>query len=280
MFREDGAENAHYEIRMSKRHEHSERLTHEYHLAYVAPGGDQRMQATQKRAVEDAYEIQGRIVTMPAIVRDASSGNAIFLVPSAEAQQLVGDAFEVVETAPEQTQLILGFVDYRDNDLGDYNEVMIVFMVRPRGAGDDAAGTFIYKLPVNQAFTCEAGCRIWGFPKSIEQIDIDYHDVRVTCTLVMDGQHVFTLTVPRGQATDGAAPDMEMATYTYLDGPTVVGFTTGGATALSPGPDGVELVLGPHPLAAQLRGLGLPAPPMMSTWMEHMHGSFGSPRKL
>ena len=238
------------------------------------------MQATQRRTTGEVYEIQGRTVTMPAVVRDASSGNAIFLVPSAAAQELVGDAFEVVEVAPGQTQLILGFVDYRDNDLGDYNEVMIVFMVRPRDADDEPAGTFIYKLPVNQSFTCEAGCMIWGFPKSIEQIDVDYRAGRATCRLMMDRQHVFTLTVPRGKANGDDTPDMEMATYTYLDGPTVVRFTTGGPTAVSPGPDGVELTLGPHPLAKQLRSLGLPAPAMMSTWMERMHGSFGSPRKL
>jgi len=238
------------------------------------------MQATQRKPAGDTYVIQGRTVTMPAIVRDASSGNAIFMVSSTVAQKLVGDAFEVVEMAPGQTQLILGFVDYRDNDLGDYNEVMMVFMVRPRGRPNDPEGTFIYKLPVNQSFTCEAGCTIWGFPKSVEEIDIDYRDDRVTCKLVMGGQHVFTLTVPRTKAEGGAAPDMEMATYTYLDGPTVLRFTTGGPTAVSPGADGVELILGKHPLADELRRLGLPAPAMMSTWMEHMHGSFGAPRKL
>jgi hypothetical protein len=238
------------------------------------------MQATQRKATPEVYEIQGRMVTMPAVVRDASSGNAIFLVPSAAAQQLVGDAFEVVEMAPGQTQLILGFVDYRDNDLGDYNEVMVIFMVRPRGATDEPEGTFIYKLPVNQSFTCEAGCTIWGFPKSVEQIDVEYADDRATCKLVMGGQHVFTLSVPRAQAEGSDAPDMEMATYTYLDGPTAVRFTTGGPTAMSPGSEGVELTLGTHPLADELRRLGLPAPAMMSTWMEHMHGSFGAPRKL
>jgi hypothetical protein len=237
-------------------------------------------QASQQHATAAAYEIQGRTVTMPAMVRDASSGNAIFLVPSAAAQPLVGDAFEVVEMAPGQTQLILGFVDYRDNDLGDYNEVMMIFMVRPRGKPTAPEGTFIYKLPVNQSFTCEAGRTIWGFPKSVEQIDVDYGDHHVTCTLVMGGQHVFTLTVPRGKADGGDAPDMEMATYTYLDGPTVVRFTTGGPTAVAPGGDGVQLALGTHPLADELRRLGLPAPAMMSTWMEHMHGSFGAPRRL
>ncbi|HVO27331.1 MAG TPA: acetoacetate decarboxylase family protein [Candidatus Margulisiibacteriota bacterium] len=237
------------------------------------------MQAMQRRCAPDAYVVQGRTVTMPAVVRDASSGNAVFLVPSAAAQPLVGDAFEVVEMAPGQTQLILGFVDYRDNDLGDYNEVMMIFVVRPRGKPGEPEGTFIYKLPVNQSFTCEAGRTIWGFPKSVEQIDVDYGDRHVTCKLVMDGQHVFTLTVPRGKA-DGDTPDMEMATYTYLDGPTVVRFTTGGPTAVAPGGDGVQLTLGTHPLADELRQLGLPAPATMSTWMEHMHGSFGMPRTL
>ncbi len=238
------------------------------------------MDATLRKPAAAVYEIQGRSVTMPAIVRDAGAGNAMFMVSAAAAQPLVGDAFEVVEMAPGLTQLILGFVDYRDNDLGDYNEVMIVFMVRPRAVPTAPEGTFIYKLPVNQSFTCAAGRMIWGFPKSVDDIDIDYRDDRVTCRLVMGGQHVFTLTVPRGQAAVADTPDMEMATYTYLDGPTVVRFTTGGAAAVAPGADGVELILGTHPLADELRQLGLPAPALMSTWMEHMHGSFGAPRKL
>jgi hypothetical protein len=238
------------------------------------------MEGTQAKVVaEQSYEIQGRTVTMPAVVRDARAGNAIFLVAAAAAQKLVGDAFELVEMMPGQTQLIVGFVDYRDNDLGDYLEVMIVFMVRPRGfSGSD--GTFIYKLPVNQSFTCEAGRKIWGFPKSVERIDVDYADERATCRLIMAGQHVLTLTLPRRQPDGAASPDMEMTTYTYLDGPTAVPFSTGGGTAVISGAEGVELILGSHPIAETLRGLGLPAPAMMSTWMEHMHGSFGAPRKL
>jgi Acetoacetate decarboxylase (ADC) len=240
------------------------------------------MQATQTKPVpEEVYEVQGRTVSMPAIVRDASSGNAMFMVPAAAAQRLVGDAFEVVEMVPGQAQLILGFVDYRDNDLGDYNEVMIIFMVRPKADPSASEGTFIYKLPVNQSFTCEAGRKIWGFPKSVDEIDIDYRDDRVTCKLVMEKQHVFTLTIPRGAAESSETPEMKMTTYTYLDGPTIVPFTTGGkGTVVTSGAEGVELTLGSHPIAKELRALGLPAPPFMSTWMEHMHGSFGAPRKL
>lgn len=227
------------------------------------------------------YVIQGKSVTMPAVVRDAASGNAIFLVPSDAARKLVGDAYEVVETMPGTTQLVLGFVDYRDNDLGDYNEVMIVFMVRPKGASAGAEGTFIYRLPVDQSFTCEAGAKIWGFPKTIEKIDVNYAADHATCRLEMGGRHVFTLRLPR--AAEGMpAPQMEMTTYTYLDGqPTAVRFTTGGTgSSMTMGADGVELTLGDHPIADELRALGLPAPPMMCTWTEHMTGSFDAPRRL
>jgi len=232
--------------------------------------------------VSSSYVVQGRTVVIPSLVRDASSGVAIFMVPHAAAQRLVDhDALEVVEMAPGEAQLILGFVDYRDNDLGDYNEVMIVFMVRPRGTSL-GEGTYIYKLPVNQAFTCEAGSKIWGFPKTVDEIDIQYQDSGATCTLTMGGQPVFTLRVPRVAMRGEAQPDMEMVTYTYKDGaPYAVPFTSGGhGTSMSMGNDGVELALGTHPIALELRALGLPKAAVMSTWTEHMSGSFGAPQPI
>ncbi|MGH0031332.1 MAG: acetoacetate decarboxylase family protein, partial [Myxococcota bacterium] len=144
------------------------------------------------------YEIQGRVVELPAVVRDASSGSVMYMVDRAAAQKLIPDAFEPVEAAPGRTQLTLVVVDYRDNDLGDYHEVGIIFFVRPAGRPEAEVGSYIHKLPVDQSFTCEAGCRIWGFPKSVEEIDFTYADDSATCRLTMDGRHVLTLTVPRG----------------------------------------------------------------------------------
>lgn len=232
--------------------------------------------------MSDSYVIEGRTVTMPARVRDASTGTAVYLVSSAAAQKLIpGDAFQVIEVAPGQAQLALGFVDYRDNDLGDYDEVMVVFFVRPVGIADGRDGVFIYKLPVNQWFTCAAGCEIWGFPKSVEHIDVRYRDDEVSCRLEMNGQHAFTLTLPR-LSVDGVPDfDMEMTSYTYRERATELSFTQGGATAMNPGGAGVRLELGSHPLADDLRSLGLPdAPLLMSTWVEHMRGTFGAPRDL
>ena len=163
-----------------------------------------------------SYEIQGQTVTLPCDVRDASSGTVMYMVPANEAQRLVPEAFEVLEPAPGQTQMSLLMVDYKDNDLGDYYEVGIIFFVRPAGQPDAEVGTFIYKLPVNQSFTQEAGFKIWGFPKTVEEIAFDYADDSATCRLEMDGRHVFTLTVPRGG--DGETTDTESIGYTIIDG--------------------------------------------------------------
>mgnify|MGYP001819139930 CR=1 FL=1 len=176
------------------------------------------------------YRIQGKDVTLPCIVRDAASANASFLVPSRAARELFpGPELDVVELLPGRTLLSLACIDYRDNDLGDYNEISIAFFVRersaPRGlpwlgaAVDLMRGrlpTWIHRLPVNQSFTCEAGSRIWGFPKTVDEIEIEERGDRVDCRWAKDGRKVMALSLPRGGTR--SMPQQSMQTYTWLEG--------------------------------------------------------------
>jgi hypothetical protein len=226
------------------------------------------------------YEIAGRTVTMPCVVRDASAGTAMFDVDSTAARALVPEAFDLVESAPGRCQAILAVIDYRDNDLGDYLEVGVTFFVTPVGGSPDDPGTFITRLPVNQSFTCEAGRAIWGFPKTVEDITFDYADDSMTCTLHMDGQLVLRLTVPRGGEEE--MPPLPMTTYSLIEGvPHATPFSQGGTGAqVLVGGDGVSLELGDHPVAKELASLGLPKPADMSTWAENMQGTFETPVPL
>jgi hypothetical protein len=231
-------------------------------------------------AAAPSFQIDGRTVTLPCLVRDASAGTAMFDVDASLAQRILpSDDFRVVESSPGRCQLVVALIDYRDNDLGDYHEVGVTFFVAPR---DDpgAAGTFITHLPVDQSFTCEAGRVIWGFPKSVEDISFDYADASLTATLRMDGQLVFRLRVPRG-GDDTMAP-MPMVTYSLVDGvPHATAFSQGGSGAqVLAGGEGVELELGSHPLARELAALGLPSPAVMSTWTERMSGRFEAAQPL
>lgn len=224
------------------------------------------------------YEIAGTPVTMPVRVRDASAGTVLFDVDAAAAQALLPQAFTVVETAPGRANLAIALVDYRDNDLGAYLEVGLILFVRPRAGGEE--GSFIVHLPVDQEFSCEAGRRIWGFPKTLEQIDRADGEASTTWTLRMDGELLLRLTVPCGGSEE--APALAMTSYTMLDGtPHATAFEQwGSGSQLLLGGDGVALQLGDHRIANELRSLGLPAVPVLSTWTERMQATFQTPRAL
>lgn len=240
---------------------------------------------------ERIYRIQDRTIRFPVEVRDASSGSASFLVPAAAATRLVPDAFEVAQFLPGRALCTLVVVDYRDNDLGDYNEMAVGFMVYPKGRGPtipwfgtwaDMLGgrlaSHITHMPVDQSFTRDAGEKIWGYPKTVQQIDIEYRSDSVSGRLTYDGQHSFTLSVPRGGERN--VPGGQIQTLSMIDGSAYrttaeqkmegMGIRMGGAT--------VEL--GQGRIADELRSLGLPKRALMCTWTEHMSAKFGKPEKV
>jgi hypothetical protein len=218
-----------------------------------------------------SYEILGQQVSIPVEVRDASSATVIFDVDHAAAQSL--SPFPVVESAPGRAQLALALVDYRDNDLGAYHEVGVIFFVQPEGRED---GNYIRHLPVDQPFTNAAGNQIWGFPKSVQQIDVTQTETSSRWVLTMDGELVVDVTVPRGGTDE--MPQMQLTSYTLKEGrPHATAFSQGGTgSGLVLGDEGVSLTLGSHPVAKELALLGLPdAPVVLSTWTETMTATFG-----
>jgi len=243
-------------------------------------------------AQEGAYVFEGVEVCLPVIVRKARAAAATFVVPARAARALLpnGD-LEIMEFAPGRTLFTLGGIDYIDNDLGDYNEVSMALYVRPRGAprgipylgawSDFLAGrasTYIHRLPVDQGFTCAAGRGIWGFPKSVERIGFETDGERAQCRLEMDGRHVLTLEAPRhGSRT---LRDTAMTTYSYIDGVLHGTAFRSGADGVGFSRGGAQLTLGDHPIANELRTLGLPKPALLTVWMEHMRGRFEAPQPV
>ena len=238
------------------------------------------------------YTIQGRSVELPVVVREASSGSATYLVNADAARQLLpGDEFDVVELLPGRALCSLAAIDYKDNDLGDYNEISIAFFVRERSAPrgipflgtlldfmQGRIATYIHHLPVTQSFTCEAGSTIWGFPKTVEEIAFDYAPERMSCRLVAGGRHVLSLSLPRGGSR--SLPESRMTTYSYIEGVAHRTSFSSAAEGFGVRLGGARLELGDHPIADELRRLGLPKRALMTSWMEKMRGSFEEAMKL
>jgi hypothetical protein len=250
------------------------------------------MAATPSGAASAVHRIQGREVRMPVVVRRASSGSATFLVSATAARRLIpGEGIDVAEVLPGRGLCSIAVIDYADNDLGDYHEVSIALFVRPSGGPGPRAwlrnaidmtrgrlGTYIVQLPVDQAFTCEAGRSIWGFPKTVQKIDFEYRPERLTCRLVYDGVLALTLALPRGG--DRTLPDADLSTYTFIEGVLHRTAFRSGADGFGARLGGAALTLGSGPIAAELRSLGLPRRALLTTWMERMHGRFESAEKI
>jgi hypothetical protein len=220
-------------------------------------------------------EIQGQTITFPMVVASANIATVLFTVPTAAAAALVpGSDFEIVESVPGSTQLIIAACDYIENPWGDYREINIGFLAKPVGGGPDTAGSFIYRMPVDQAFTCEAGNKVMGFPKTVEQITTEYHDDVVVFDLVFGGRPTLHLTIPRVPA-DGPPTRLAAVSYSYLDGApyaTVLEMDMGSGIVADPATVGVEL--GDGPVADELRSLGLPALPDLASWGEGLGAVF------
>ena len=237
------------------------------------------------------YEIQGQTVAFPVEVRDATSGAATYLVPSAAAARLVPSQFEIAEVFPGRGICSLAMVDYKDNDLGNYNEIAIGFMVVPSGSrrGIPYLGSIldllrgslashITHMPVDQSFTCDAGSLIWGYPKTVQEIDIEYLGDRARARLVYDGEHALTLSLPRGGKRTVA--DSSITTLSLIEGVPYKTLASQRLEGMGIRFGGARLELGTGRIADELRSLGLPSRALMSVWMEHMEARFGPPEKL
>ncbi|QXC60924.1 acetoacetate decarboxylase family protein [Aquihabitans sp. G128] len=223
-------------------------------------------------------QIQGQDITFPMEVDEFDAATLVFSVPAEAAQALLpGDAFEVVAT-DGVAQFVLALCDYHQNPWGDYLELNLGFLARPAGAGDEVLGSFVYRMPVDQAFTCEAGNEVMGFPKTVEELSVTHADGRVTFAMTDGGAPVLSVSFPAVEAM-GEPSRVETGSYSYLHG---VPHETPLAMDLGTGlldPATVVIELGSGPVADELRSLGLPKAPDFGTWGTGLSATFqlGSP---
>lgn len=219
-------------------------------------------------------ELEGRTITFPMEVADFDAATLVFSVPAdAAAALLPGDAFEVVEVAEGVAQLVIALCDYHDNPWGDYLEVNLGFLARPAGASPDVIGSFVYRMPVDQAFTCRAGNEVMGFPKTVEDLSVERADGRVRFAMALGGETELAISFPDVPPA-GEASRVETGSYSYLHG---VPHETPLAMDMGTGlidPADVVIELGDGPVAAELRSLGLPKAPDFATWGTGLTATF------
>ncbi|HEX3947606.1 MAG TPA: acetoacetate decarboxylase family protein [Acidimicrobiales bacterium] len=234
----------------------------------------------------------GRSIGLPVEVRRAAQWGVQYLMPAAAAQRIVAPTgLEVTGPVPGKALVALAVCRYDDTDLDPYHEVAVSFVVRPHDAppgasgvqkarefGLGAVGVYIHRLPVDQEFTCAAGRDIWGFPKWVTTIDIDEPTGRASAgtgtvvRLVDDGVHVLSLTIASGGRLH--LPSNAPPSYSFRDGVLRRTTWTTSSEDVTGRIGGATLTLGDHPMADELRSLGLPKRALFSSSAGQMRASF------
>ena len=141
------------------------------------------------------HTIAGTVLTMPVLIRKANQHMAMF--SGGRRSRPADDRLQRPAGLPVPTRramVVLMLMHYIDGDLGQYYEYGTNVMVNP--VGSDATGlsalqsavAFVHHLPVDQAFTLEAGRTIWGYPKVMADFDIR-EGRRFSFDVSIDGTH-------------------------------------------------------------------------------------------
>jgi hypothetical protein len=217
---------------------------------------------------DGSWEVQGRRLTLPVRISDASAALATYLVRTSAASNLVEDTGLSLVSVAGRTPLVLGFITYRAGDLDSYHEVAVALLARHRGR----IGPYIRQMAVTESFTLEAGRALWGLPKWLARAELDITRRAATCRLADDAGALVLIAALR--TLPWRVPLTVPGALTALapHGDTVLASKLHGRiNGIRLGFRGAEVVLGTgHPMADELRAVNLPRHPIATLTAEHL----------
>jgi hypothetical protein len=158
-------------------------------------------------------------------------------------------------------------MEFRDSDIGPYNEVGISIPFTLDKATPLFTGIlrkspavpqlYIHHLPVTTEIARAAGADFAGYPKFIANIEFEKKDGWITCRLAEDDQHILTLAGRQLETQN--APRARVHYFTIRNGRLLrsEGISSEKQQGSSKNAADVRLELGDHPIAQELKGLDL-----------------------
>ena len=232
------------------------------------------------------HTIAGTVLTMPVQIRRANQHAAMFSVDADAAQQLIDySGLRVCRYLPGRAMVILMLVHYTDGDLGRYYEFGTSVMVNPPGSNASgpralqSAGAFIHHLPVDQAFTLEAGTKIWGYPKVMADFTVrEGRQFGFDCSV--DRQLLIGMEFRPGLPIRLTPRTQTQRSYSHRDGVTRETSFEHTLDGVRSRIGGVRMWLGDHPYAKELAALGLPKRAIFSSSVDQAQMTFGDAQEI
>jgi hypothetical protein len=206
----------------------------------------------QRRVLSDGAEC-----FLPIRYFDVQCLVATFLVaPDGAAELLMGVGLTPVLQEDRRAVVDLYCIEYRETDIGPYNEVGLT--VRAQAPADPIAANYVANLPVTTAVANRVGREIWGYNKFVAAIDVK-SEGKTFSTVLRDSGHEIIGTLEGKRSASVPAPATDILTFSLHQGrliKTVIRVLT---PSLASSGDSFLLKVGTsrHSMANNLRMLGL-----------------------
>lgn len=179
---------------------------------------------------QSEVEIAGERAWMPIFYRDAGALTALFPARLSALRRALPDRrFVPARLAPGVGALAITAFEYRDSDVGAYNELAVSIVLnepwvltnlpgRALGRSVRAArfDAFILHLPVTTEIAREGGREFWNFPKFVAEIEIDEEPAATHCRLAEAGEQILSLRAPH--LPSRGPKSLRLLSHTWMHG--------------------------------------------------------------
>jgi hypothetical protein len=154
----------------------------------------------------DVEFIPGVKGKLPLFYREARALGALLPANIMKLRRLLPDPrFKAAQIMPGVGGLLLGAFEYRDTDIGPYNEFAVAVLTNSplyagfpgynllRQAVDRFFSAFVVRLPVTTEVALKAGVDNYNFPKFIADIEFTDSGDTLECALGRDGERILSI---------------------------------------------------------------------------------------
>ena len=228
-------------------------------------------------------------VTLPIRYWDAESMMAFFPLPTQQVKGLLpSPQMKPVEVVPGYAVVSFVAFEYRDTDIGPYNELGICFPILFNNPVSlpfvpllfdksyPRLGFYVHHLPVTTEIANRAGRDFYGYPKFVADIHFEESAAQRTCHLHEGGKHILSLAVdkPEGRTRE---EERDLVTYSILGDKVLKTVIQTKMRVEHRRIRGADLTLGEHEISRELKGLGISPRIIESRYADDMEALLPAP---
>ncbi|HZE03886.1 MAG TPA: acetoacetate decarboxylase family protein [Solirubrobacteraceae bacterium] len=239
--------------------------------------------------------LAGEPARLPIFYYDGTAQTAVFAARLGGLRALMPDPrFAPARLCPGIGAVAVSCFEYRDTDIGPYNELAISIVLNDPPFSSNLPGravaagirrrqlhAWVHHLPVTTEIARAGGVELYNYPKFIAAIDFDRTGELSTCRLAEGDEHILTLSGARIPAP--RADQVQLFSHLWMDRqPQSSEFKINALeSGRSPRPGAARLALGSrHPIALELDSLLLSRRSIYYESFEKFEGILYGPEHL